>query len=53
MKKVIFILIIVFVLIGFNEVKSFNSSIDAIKVVNEVSHACSIDMQKDNSIICD
>lgn len=53
MKRFILILIIVFTFIGFNEVKSFNNSIDAINVVNGVSQACAIDMQKDNSIICD
>ena len=53
MKKLFIITSIVFVLIGFNEIKSFNNTMDSIKAVNQISHACSIDMQKDNSIICD
>lgn len=55
MKKFIFILIIVFILIGFNEVKNFNYNNvnDSIKVLNGTVQACQIDMQYNKDLICD
>lgn len=53
MKRFIFILIIVFILIGFQEIKSFNNTMNNIKALNDTVNACHVDMQKDTSIICD
>ena len=53
MKRFIFILIFVFVLIGFNEVKSFDNTKESIKAINETTQACTVDMQKDKGLICD
>lgn len=53
MKKFIFILIIVFLFIGYKEYKSFNNTMNNIKALNSTVNACHVDMQKDNSIICD
>lgn len=54
MKRFIFILILVFAFIGFNEVRSFNNSIDeSIQALNDTVQACTIDMQKDKDLICD
>ena len=55
MKRFIFILIIIFILIGFNEVKNFNYNNvnDSIKALNDTAQACQVDMQKDKDLICD
>ena len=53
MKRFILVLIIGFILIGFNEVKSFDNTKASIKAINEVSQACHVDMQKDKGLICD
>lgn len=54
MKKYLFLLLFIFVLIGYNEVTRFNREVSAsIQVTNEVVQACTIDMQKDKNIICD
>lgn len=53
MKRFILILILIFVLIGYNEVKSFDNTKASIKAINEVSQACTVDMQKDKGLICD
>lgn len=53
MKRFIFILVIGFILIGFNEVKSFDNTKASIKAINETTQACTIDMQKDKGLICD
>lgn len=53
MKRFIFILVFIFVLIGYNEVKSFDNTMESIKALNETTQACTIDMQKDKGLICD
>ena len=53
MKRFIFILVIGFILIGFNEVKSFDNTINNIKALNETTQACQIDMQNNKDLICD
>ena len=54
MKRFILILILVFVLIGYNEVTRFNrETTQSIKALNETTQACTIDMQKDKGLICD
>ena len=54
MKKVLFILLFVFILIGINEIRQFNNETQqSIKALNDTVQACTIDMQKDKNIICD
>lgn len=54
MKKIIFILLFIFIIIGIAEVKSFNNSTNEnIKALNSTVQACTVDMQKDSNIICD
>lgn len=56
MKKIIFILLFIFIIIGIAEVKSFNNSTNTnenIKALNSTVQACTVDMQKDSNIICD
>lgn len=55
MKRFIFILIIVFAFIGFNEVKNFNYNNvnDSIKALNDTVQACHIDIQNNKDLICD
>ena len=55
MKRFIFILIIVFILIGFNEVKNFNYNNvnDSIRALNNTVQACQGDMQSNRDLICD
>jgi hypothetical protein len=53
MKKLFIIFIIGFIIIGFQEIKSFNNTMDNIKALNNTVNACHVDMQKDTSIICD
>ena len=52
MKRFIFILVIGFILIGFNEVKNFETTMN-IKALNETTQACQIDMQNNKDLICD
>lgn len=52
MKKLIFIVIIVGLVFGF--IIGFKKDSNNIEDINkQQTHACSMDMQKDNSIICD
>ena len=53
MKRFIFILIIVFILIGYNEIKSFDNNMDGIKALNSTVQACHVDMQNNKDLICD
>lgn len=53
MKRFIFILIIAFAFIGFNEIKSFNNSMDGIKALNSTVQACQVDMEYNKGLICD
>ena len=54
MKRFIFILIIVFVFIGYSEIKSLNNSMsDNIKALNDTAQACQVDMQNNKDLICD
>lgn len=56
MKRFIFILIIVFAFIGFNEYKNFNynnSVNDSIKALNDTVQACQVDMKNNKDLICD
>ena len=55
MKRFIFILIIVFAFIGFNEFKNFNYNNvnDSIKALNDTVQACQVDMQNNKDLICD
>ena len=53
MKRFIFILIIVFAFIGFNEIKSFNNSMESIKALNGTVQACQVDMEYNKDLICD
>lgn len=52
MKRFILILIFVFVLIGYNEVKNFETTMN-IKALNETTQACHVDMQNNKDLICD
>lgn len=53
MKRFIFVLIIGFILIGFNEVKSFDNTKASIKAINDTTRACQVDMQNYKDLICD
>ena len=54
MKRFILILLLVFILIGYNEVTRFNREVSAsIKATQETTQACTIDMARDKNIICD
>ena len=53
MKRFILILIFVFILIGYNEVKSFDNTMESIKALNDTVQACQVDMQNNKDLICD
>ena len=53
MKRFIFILIFVFAFIGFNEIKSFDNTMESIKALNDTVQACQVDMQNNKDLICD
>lgn len=53
MKRFILVLIFVFVLIGYNEVKSFDNTRANIKALNDTAQACHVNMQNNKDLICD
>ena len=53
MKRFILILIFVFAFISYNEVKSFDNTMESMKALNDTAQACTIDMQNNKDLICD
>lgn len=53
MKRFILILIFVFAFIGYNEVKSFDNTMENVKALNDTAQACQVDMQNNKDLICD